>query len=41
MQARGIVVAAPAFDDDLRRIEALEDVPVDQLVADLGVEALT
>ena len=34
-------MAAPAFDDDLRLGEAIEDLPVQQLVAELGIEALT
>ena len=32
--------AAPALDDDLRLGKAVEDLPVEQLVAELGVEAL-
>jgi hypothetical protein len=33
-------VAAPALDDDLRLGEAVEDLPVQQFIAELGVEAL-
>jgi len=34
-------MAAPALDDNLRLSEAVEDLPVQQLVAELGIEALT
>lgn len=33
-------MAAPALDDDLRLSEAVEDLPVEQFIAELGVEAL-
>ncbi len=33
-------MAAPALDDDLCLGEAVEDLPVEQLVAELGIEAL-
>jgi hypothetical protein len=35
-----IVVLAPVLDDDTRLGEAVEQLPVQQLVAELGVEAL-
>jgi hypothetical protein len=41
MRALDVVMAAPAFDDDLRLGKAVEDLPVEQFVAELGVEALT
>ncbi len=34
-------MAAPALDDNLRLSEAVEDLPVQLLVAELGIEALT
>jgi hypothetical protein len=34
-------VTAPGFDDDLRLGEAVEDLTVEQLVAELRVEGLT
>ena len=40
MWALGVVVAPPALDDDLRFSEAVEDLPVEQLVSEFGVEAL-
>jgi hypothetical protein len=40
MRAFGVVVTAPGFDDDLRLGEAVEDLAVEQLVAELRVEAL-
>jgi hypothetical protein len=33
MWAHGIVRAPPAFDDDIRRGEGLEDFPIEQFVA--------
>lgn len=41
MRALGVVVAAPSLDDDLRLGEAVKDLTVEQLIAELGVEALT
>ncbi len=38
--ALGVVVPAPAFDDDLGFLESVEDLAVEQLFAKLGVEAL-
>jgi hypothetical protein len=35
-----IVVQSPALDDDPRLCEAVEHLPVQQLVAELGIEAL-
>ena len=40
MRALGVVVPAPAFDDDLGFLEAVEDLSVEQLVAQPGVKAL-
>jgi hypothetical protein len=40
MRALSVVVAAPGLDDDFRFGEAIEDLPVEQLVVELGVEAL-
>lgn len=36
----GVVVFAPALDDDLRFGEAVEDFAVEQYVAQFGIEAL-
>jgi hypothetical protein len=41
VRALDVVVAAPDLDDDLRLGEGIEDLTVEQLVAELGVEALT
>ena len=41
MRSLGVVVAAPGLEDDFRRGEAIEDLPVEQLVAKLGVEAFS
>jgi len=41
MWALGVVVAPPALDDDLGLGEAVEDLPVEQLVPEFRVEALT
>jgi hypothetical protein len=41
MRSHGIVGAAQAPDDDLRFIEAVEELPVDKLAAELGIEALS
>ena len=40
MRSLCIVVLSPALDDDPRLSEAVEHLPVQQLVAELGVEAL-
>jgi hypothetical protein len=40
VRALGVVVAPPALDHDLSLAQAVEDLPVEQLVAKLGVEAL-
>ncbi len=40
MRAHGVVVAAPDHEDDLRLGEDMEDLPVEQLVAELRVEAI-
>ncbi len=39
MRAHGIVVTAPAFDDDLGFAQGVEDLAVEQLVAQTRVEA--
>ena len=40
MRADGVVVPSPGFDQDLRLLQRVEDLAVEQLVAELGVEAL-
>ena len=40
MRALGIVVPSPVLDDDLCLGETVEDFPIEQFVAELGVEAL-
>ena len=40
MWADGIVVTSPALDHDLSLLQRVEDLPVQQLVAQAGVEAL-
>ncbi len=40
MRALGIVVYSPLFDRDLRLPEGIEDLPVEQLVPEAGIEAL-
>ena len=40
MRPDGIVVAAPAFDDDLRLAERVEDLAIEKLVPQAGIEAL-
>ena len=39
MRALGIVVSAPGFDDNPSFGEAVEDLAVEEFVAELGVEA--
>lgn len=39
VQALGVVVLAPALDDDLRLGQAVEDLAIERFVARLGVEA--
>ena len=39
MGSDGIVVPAPAFDHDLRFFERIEDLAIEELVAQAGVEA--
>jgi hypothetical protein len=41
VRALGVVVVALDLDDDLRLGEGIEDLTVEQFVAELGVEALT
>src|ERR687898_1466865 len=38
--AKGVIVPTPALDDDLGLLERGEDLAVEQLVPELGVEAL-
>src|SRR4051794_14394464 len=40
MRPDGIVMTAPALDDDLRLAESVEDLAVEQLVPEPGIEAL-
>jgi hypothetical protein len=40
MRTNGIVVPAPAFDDDLGFAQRVEDLAVEQLISQAGVEAL-
>ena len=40
MRALGVVVPSPVLDDDLCLGETVEDLALQQLVAELGVEAL-
>ena len=40
MRAHGIVMAPPALDDDLRLLQRVEDLAVEQFVPQAGVEAL-
>jgi hypothetical protein len=40
MRADGVVVPAPALDDDLGLAQAVEDLAVQELAAQAGVEAL-
>jgi len=40
MRSHRVVVLTPAFDNDLRLGQRVEDLPVQQLVAQLAVEAL-
>lgn len=40
MRPDGIVMPAPALDDDLRLAESVEDLAVEQLVPEPGIEAL-
>ena len=39
MRPDGIVMPAPALDDDLRLAKSVEDVAVEQLVPEPGIEA--
>src|ERR687896_424935 len=40
MRPDGIVVASPAFDDDLRLAQRVEDLPIEELVTQARIEAL-
>ena len=40
MRALGVVVVAPALDDDLRLVQAVEDLAVQEFVPQLCIEAL-
>lgn len=35
-----VVVLAPLFDDDLRLLQTVEDLAIEQLIAELAVEGL-
>ena len=39
MRPQGVVVPPPAFDHDLRLLERIEDLPIEQLVPKPGIEA--
>jgi len=39
VRALGVVVPPPAFDDDLGLAQAVEDLAIQELVPELGVEA--
>jgi hypothetical protein len=41
VRSDGAVMAAPSLDQDLGLAQCLEDLAVQQLVAETGVEALT
>src|SRR5438067_7223456 len=40
MRPQGLVVTTPAFDDDLRFPQRVEDLAIEQLVAQPGIETL-
>ena len=40
MRANGVVVMSPCFDHDLGLLERVEDLAVEQLIAELSVEAI-
>ena len=40
MRPDGIIVFPPLLDDDLRLLQAVEDFSVQQLIAELAIEAL-
>ena len=40
MRSDRIVMLAPSFDDDLRLLKRVEDFAIEELIAQLGVEAL-
>ena len=40
MRSLSVVVSAPLFDQDLCFPERIEDLPVEQLVPEAGIEAL-
>jgi hypothetical protein len=40
MRSLGVVVPSPAFEDDLGLAQAVEDLAVEQLVAEASIEAL-
>ena len=37
----GVVVSPPLFDDDLRLLQGVEDLPIKQFVPEAGIERLT
>jgi len=40
MRPQSVVVPSPAFDHDLRLLERIEDLAIEQLVPEPGIEAL-
>lgn len=40
MRPDRVVVTTPLFDDHLRRLQRVEDFPVEQLIPEPGIEAL-
>ena len=40
MRSSGVVLVAPAFDDDLGLLERIEDLAIEELVPEPGIEAL-
>jgi len=40
MRSHRVVVPSPFFDDDLLLFEGIEDLPVEQFIPEVGVEAL-
>jgi len=38
MRAHGIEMPAPGFDDDLSFLQRIEDLPVQELIAQSGIE---
>ncbi len=38
--SNGVVVPPPLLDDDLRLLQAVEDLPVEQFIPEAGIEGL-